>query len=225
MMLERHARMRLAIELIARRARISIVHQETEIPRDALRALYREYHGVSAPSGQLPALGGAAITTRRMQLQASLFAATYFRCGGNRDSRGTPTPRARSIYAAIAAHDLCRELAGVENSMDMTRSWTIARDLHIGTARLLGCRACEVLYLVADQSRFDRTCPVCALYRAYSDAPPATQPQDDNAFARSLLLPPEPAFRQWCRELTQAAANTGRHPIGSLGTQPKMPPR
>jgi hypothetical protein len=52
MMLERHARMRLAIELIARRARISIVHQETEIPRDALRALYREYHGVSAPSGQ-----------------------------------------------------------------------------------------------------------------------------------------------------------------------------
>jgi hypothetical protein len=101
------------------------------------------------------------------------------------------------------AHDLCRELAGIENSMDMTRSWTIARDLHIGTARLLGCRACEVLYLVADQSRFDRTCPVCALYRAYSDAPPATQPQDDNAFARSLLLPPESAFRQWFGALTQ----------------------
>jgi len=213
MMLERHARMRLAIELIARRARISIVHQETAIPRDALRALYREYHGVSAPSGQLPALGGAAITTRRLQLQASLFAATYQRCGRDRAVCGIPKPRAQSIYAAIAAHDLCRELAGIENSMDMTRCWTIARDLHIGTARLLGCRACEVLYLVADQSRFDRTCPICALYRAYSDAPPTTDPDPDNAFARSLLLPPERAFQHWLGELRPSGTEKGRRPI------------
>lgn len=204
MMLQRHARMRLAIELIARRARVSIAHQETEIPRDTLRALYREYHGVSAPSGQLPALGGAAITTRRLQLQASLFAVAYQCCGGNRTVRGIPTPRAQNIYAAIAAHDLCRALAGIDNSMDMTRCWVTARDLHIGTARLLGCRTCEVLYLVADQSRFDRTCPVCALYRAYSDALPRIRPESDDACARSLLLPPERAFQQWCGELTKA---------------------
>jgi hypothetical protein len=161
----------------------------------------------------LPALGGAAITTRRMQLQASLFAVTYQRCGGNREVRGIPKPRAQSIYAAIAAHDLCRELAGIENSMDMTRCWTIARDLHIRTARLLGCRACEVLYLVADQSRFDRTCPVCALYRAYSDAPPVTDPDPDNAFARSLLLPPERAFQKWMGELRPSRNGQGRRPI------------
>jgi hypothetical protein len=225
MMLERHARMRLAIELIARRARISIVHQETAIPRDTLRTLYREYHGVSAPSGQLPALGGAAITTRRMQLQASLFAVTYQRCGGNRDIRGIPMPRAQSIYAAIAAHDLCRELAGVENSLDMTRCWTIARDLHIGTARLLGCRACEVHYLVADQSRFDRTCPVCALYRAYSDAPPLTQAETDNAFARALLRPPERAFQQWQGTLTHAGIASGRRPSDATQPTRKTPAR
>jgi len=148
MMLAHHARMHLAIALIARRARISIVHQETAIPRDTLRALYREYHGVSAPSGQLPAFGGAAITTRRMQLQASLFAVTYRRCCGDRGGDG-PTPPAPRIEAIIAAHDLCRLLAGPGNSMDITRGWTLARDLHIGTARLLGCRACEVLYEAA----------------------------------------------------------------------------
>ena len=218
MMLQRHARMRLAIELIARRARVSIVHQETAIPRDTLRALYREYHGVSAPSGQLPALGGAAITTRRMQLQASLFAVTYQRCGSNRDVSGIPTSRAQSIYAVIAAHDLCRELAGVDNSMDVTRCWTIARDLDIGTARLLGCRACEVLYLAADQSRFDRTCPVCALYRSYSDAPPVAKPDPDNAFARSLLLPPERAFQQWYGQLTQRRSGAGPHSSGLTRT-------
>jgi hypothetical protein len=37
MILEHHAKMRLAIELIARRARISIVHQETGLSRPMLR--------------------------------------------------------------------------------------------------------------------------------------------------------------------------------------------
>jgi hypothetical protein len=104
MMLAHYARMHLAIALIAHRARISIVHQETAIPRDTLRALYREYHGISAPSGQLPAFGGAAITTRRMQLQASLFAVTYRRCCEERGGDG-PAPPAPRIEAIITAHD------------------------------------------------------------------------------------------------------------------------
>lgn len=74
MILEHHARMRLALELIARRARVSIAHRETGIPRDTLRALYRELHGVPSPSGQLPTIGGTSINSRRRQVQASLFA-------------------------------------------------------------------------------------------------------------------------------------------------------
>ncbi len=165
MILERHTRMRLAMELIARRARVSIVHHETNLPRDQLRAMYRELHGVAAPSGQLPALGGAAINSRRRQLQASLFAVSYWRCHGQRCAVHAPPERAQRIYAVIAAYDLCLALAGAENTLEITHAWIIARDLHIGTARLLYCPHCEVLYFVAEQSRFAQNCPICALYQ------------------------------------------------------------
>ena len=65
----------LAMRLLTRDARISIVHHETGLTRGHLRALYRDLHGRSAPSGQLPAIGCAMITTRREQVLASLFAA------------------------------------------------------------------------------------------------------------------------------------------------------
>ncbi|EIC23831.1 FlhC family transcriptional regulator [Thiorhodovibrio frisius] len=197
MILERHARMRLAMELIARRARVSIVHHEAGVPRDTLRALYRELHGVSAPSGQLPTIGGTTINSRRRQLQASLFAVTYLRCRGQAAAEQASGISEASIYTIIAAHDVCRTLAGAENSLDITRCWVTARDLHIGTAKLLGCRACEVHFLVAEQSRFDRTCPICSLYRNYNEAPAVTGEAAGNAFAQSLQLPPEPMFQRW----------------------------
>jgi len=199
MMLARHARMRLAIELISRRTRISIVHHETGLSRQSLRALYREYHGVSAPSGQLPALGGAMIGTRREQLQATLFAVTYQRCGGHRLIRALPGPRCRSIYAAIEAHDQCQRLLGAETSLDMTRCWVVSCDLQVGAARLLGCLTCEVPYLIADQLRFNDGCPICALYRA-PHAPATSKPHretSDEAFACALLLPEERGFQRW----------------------------
>jgi hypothetical protein len=121
--------------------------------------------------------------------------------------------KGEEFLVAVPGFALAHDLAGVENSMDMTRCWTIARHLHIGTAHLLGCRACEVLYLIADHSRFDRTCPICALYRAYSDAPPTPEPDPDNAFARSLLLPPERALQHWLGELRPSGTEKARRPI------------
>jgi hypothetical protein len=199
MLLDKHARMQLAVALIARRTRVSIVHQETDIARDALRALYREMHGRSAPSGQLPAPGGAAITTRRGQLRATLFALLYRQFSPHGGSAGRACDAAKPIDAVIAAHDAGQALAGAANSLDMTGAWAIARDLRAGAARLLPCHRCTVLYLVADHSRFDRTCPVCALYRAYSDPPDVQAPIADawvdalrhpGKRLRGSLLPP-----------------------------------
>lgn len=204
MMLEHHARMRLAVELIARRTRISIVYQETGLARPMLREIYREYHGIPAPSGQLPGLGGAMIGTRRQQLQASAFAVIYLRCGGHRLIRHLPGQRTRSIYAAIEAHDQCQRLLGAGRSLDMTRCWVVSCDLQVGSARLISCLHCEVPYLIADQLRFDDGCPLCALYRA--QRPPTARMRGsasvdmatpDDVFDRTWLLPEERGFKRW----------------------------
>lgn len=223
MILEHHAKMRLAIELIARRARISIVHQETGLSRPMLREVYREYHGVPAPSGQLPGLGGAMMGTRRQQLQASLFAVLYLRCGGNRLIRHLPGHRTRSIYAAIEAHDQCQSLLGAGRSLDMTRCWVATCDLQVGAARLISCLRCEVPYLIADQLRFDDGCPICALYRA--QRAPTSVPREagavgvatpNEASARTLLLPEERGFQHWQGRL-RPPPTRGRQPVHAGG--------
>ena len=165
-MLERHACMQVALALIVRRARLSIVHRETRIARDALRALYREVHGVPAPSGQLPTAGGAAITTRHCQLCASVFALAYRRLLLAPSGADWPERQWRSIEAMIQAHDLAQMLLGPKNSLEMTLCWMLARDLRSGSAHLRPCPQCEIQYLVTVQGRFDQGCPLCARYRS-----------------------------------------------------------
>ena len=102
-------RLELAVELLRRKARVSIVHDETGVSRAKLRTLHRELHGRSAPSGQIPMIGGATIQTRSQQVHAGLFAALYARYGG------PSTTRQLDIGAVIAAHDLYRSLADTAN--------------------------------------------------------------------------------------------------------------
>ncbi|MFE8032324.1 FlhC family transcriptional regulator [Thiohalocapsa marina] len=166
LMLERHARMQVALTLIVRRARLSIVHWETGIARDALRALYREVHGEPAPSGQLPTAGGAAITTRHGQLCASVFALAYRRFLQAPSQARWLDPKWRSLEGVIQAHDLALSLLGAAHSLEMTLCWTLARDLRVGSARLRSCPQCEIQYLVTEQGRFDQGCPLCARYRS-----------------------------------------------------------
>ncbi len=146
------------MRLLERRARISIVHQETGVSRNRLRALYRELHGHPAPSGQLPAIGCAAIQTRRQQVHASLFARLYARVGGRKVYRRI------DIEAVLAAQDLYRQLIGEAPAIDFNASWAIARDLRVGTSVLKFCACCKVLYLVSENSGAPASCPLCALY-------------------------------------------------------------
>jgi hypothetical protein len=165
-MLEKHARLCLALALIARRTRLSIVHQETDIPRDALRALYRELHGASAPSGQLPSAGGGAITTRQLQVCASLFALTYRQFRRSQSRSGHNGLPSRPIHAVIRAYDALDALLGADNCLDMTLCWTFARDLRTGAATLQCCPDCQISFLIAREGRFAQGCPLCALYRS-----------------------------------------------------------
>ena len=151
-------RLELAVSLLHRKARVSIVHHETGVSRVKLRALHREIHGRSAPSGQIPMIGGATIQTRAQQVHAGLFAALYGRYAG------PGLHRQLAIGAVIAAYDLYRLMALPEPLLDFNDAWVIARDLRVGTSELRYCSACELRYLVASASRLAPTCPFCALY-------------------------------------------------------------
>jgi hypothetical protein len=150
-------RLELALALLRRRARIAIVHRETGLSRKRLRALYVELHGQTASCGPLPALGGAKIANRALQIQAGLFAglyAHYLRRGGTDGA----------LAALIGAYDLYRTLAPAERPLDINDAWVIAGDLRIGTSRLCTCTRCTLQYLVASDSRVPPTCPFCACH-------------------------------------------------------------
>jgi hypothetical protein len=150
-------RLELALALLRRRARISIVHRETGISRKRLRALYVELHGQMASCGPLPALGGAKIANRAVQIQAGLFASIYVRYVGRGRTGG-------GLAALISAYDLYRVLAPAERPLDINDAWVIAGDLRIGTSRLCTCVRCALHYLVASDSRVPPTCPFCVCH-------------------------------------------------------------
>jgi hypothetical protein len=152
------AQLNLALELLRRKARVSIVHHETGVSRPKLRVLHHEIHGHGAPSGQIPMIGGATIQTRALQVQAGLFAALYERYAG------PAMTRQLDIRAVITAHDLYESMVPQEPQLDFNAAWVIARDLRVGTAELRCCGACEVPYLVASASRLAPTCPLCTLH-------------------------------------------------------------
>lgn len=153
------AQLNLAVALLRRKARVSIVHHETGVSRPKLRALYRELHGYGASSGQLSAIGGATIQTRVQQVHAGLFAALYEYYGGREVTRQL------NIRAVIAAHDLYESLVPQPAQVDFNSAWVIARDLRVGMSELRSCSTCQVRYLVSIESRLAPTCPFCALHR------------------------------------------------------------
>ena len=157
-LLDDFERLKLAVDLLRRETRVSIVHHETGVSRPKLRHLHREMHGRGASCGQIPAIGGATIQTRFQQVHAGLFAALYERYAGPEMSRQL------DIRAVIAAHDFYETLARQEPWLDFNGAWVVARDLHVGTSELLYCSDCELSFLVSSASRLAPTCPFCVLH-------------------------------------------------------------
>jgi hypothetical protein len=182
----------LAVELLRRKARVSIVHHETGVSRPKLRILYRKIHGRVAPSGQIPAIGGATIQTRFQQVHAGLFAALYERYAGPAMSRQL------YIRAVIAAHDFYVSLVLQEPLVDFNGAWVIARDLRVGMSELRSCNVCEVRYLISSESRLAPTCPFCVLHsrRSGRSEPRLVLPADlvipaADARITALTTPPD----------------------------------
>jgi hypothetical protein len=76
---------------------------------------------------------------------------------------GPDTDRPLDVYALIDAYDLYRDMVAESARLDSNDAWVIVRDLRVGTAELRHCRTCDAPYLVANASRLQPTCPLCAL--------------------------------------------------------------
>jgi len=199
--------MRLAVELIARKMRLSVVRAETHISLERLRALYRELHDESPPSGQLPNLGCAFLTSRRLQLEASLFALAYQKAGGSLSAGNLPEMRLQDMAAVIDAYDLCVELYPSWR-LSITQCWAVARDLRLEASWLMGCLRCEVAFLISESGRFD-DCPVCSLYRNFT-----TTVEPRVAHVAPRLRGRSPGFRLAERGFLEWV---GRQPVAAAG--------
>ena len=157
--LDEYRRMVLAIALLERGSRVSIVHHVTGLPRVFIRRVYRELYGSPPHGGQLPTTA-TVMATRNRQVQASLWACLYLTFGG---------PQVRRRLDAVALMDsydvYLQVLRGQKEvaRLDINDAWVVARDLRGGTAEILSCARCQVCYLVCSEPRLPPSCPICAL--------------------------------------------------------------
>ncbi len=163
MRLQHHARTQLAITLIRRGMRTSLVGRISGLRPAVLRALHHEIHGCKPLPGQLPSTGSLLISARR-QATASVFAGLYRAFGG------AAVYRSIDIEALLTGHRLYLEqmarLAGSDSlgaPLDVNQGWVIARDLTTGLALFRSCQRCAIPYVAGAFSHRAVDCPICAL--------------------------------------------------------------
>ena len=163
MRLRHHARTQLAIALIRRGMRTSLVGRISGLRPAVLRELHHEIHGCKPLPGQLPSTTTLLGTARR-QANASLFTGLYRAFGG------AAVQRCIDIEALLTGHRLYLEqMAGLTGSdtlgppLDINHGWVIARDLTTGLVLFRTCELCAIPYVAGAFSRRAVDCPICAL--------------------------------------------------------------
>jgi hypothetical protein len=163
MRLRHHARTQLAIALIRRSMRTSLVARISGLRPAVLRELHHEIHGCKPLPGQLPSTATLLGTARR-QANASLFTGLYRAFGG------AAVQRCIDIEALLTGHRLYLEqMAGLTGSdtlgppLDINHGWVIARDLTTGLVLFRTCERCAIPYVAGAFSSRSVDCPICAL--------------------------------------------------------------
>ncbi|CAO3433169.1 FlhC family transcriptional regulator [Azospirillum endophyticum] len=157
---EQHRKLALAIRLIRRNLRTSIVAVHTNLSATQLRTLYHEIHGHASVSGMFPE-SDRLFATHQRALEASIILTAYLNCAG------TDALRRIDIEALLRAHDFYidvrRECAGLnQQAIDLTMAWILARDLRSCVVELRTC-PCGIRFAVHEQQRIQVHCPVCGL--------------------------------------------------------------
>jgi hypothetical protein len=142
----------LALELLKRHARISIIHREIGVPKQLLREAYRELHGRSPRPGALKYSTRGLTRNIKKFKEVTLFAVCF--------EKVESKSQENNIRKVIIAFDIYKK-SYPSSQLDFSAAWVIAKDLQRGLTHIIQCRhgGASVL-LNAREDVLDR-CGVC----------------------------------------------------------------
>jgi len=151
-MFKNFARQALALELLKRHARISIVHRETAIPKQVLREAYRELHGRSPSPGALKYSTQGLTRNLRNRKAVTLFAVCF--------QAVESQSRAGHIQKVIIAFDIYNMFCP-DSPLDFSEAWVVARDLLAKLVAVAKCGHCGAAVLLNAREAVSERCCVC----------------------------------------------------------------
>ncbi|QPK64124.1 hypothetical protein IVG45_03890 [Methylomonas sp. LL1] len=152
-MIKRLKQYELTVQLIQRQARIAVIIRETAVPKDLIKAAYKELLGRPGNPGPIKeSIRGLTHNVKRYK-EATLFA-KLFRSIETENIQG-------GIDNVIQAFDFFK-MSLPDSSLDFTTAWLVARDLRNKQLRLITCHQCcsPVLIIVGSEKSLERCC-VC----------------------------------------------------------------
>jgi hypothetical protein len=151
-MFKNFAQQALALELLKRHARISIVHRETGIPKQVLREAYRELHGRSPSPGALKYSTQGLARNLRKRKAVTLFAVCF--------QTVEYQSRAGHIQKVIIAFDIYKMFCP-DSPLDFSEAWVVARDLMAKQIEVVRCPYCGSAVLINGRDGSRERCAVC----------------------------------------------------------------
>lgn len=142
----------LAIELLKRHAKISIVHKETGIAKQPLRNAYRNLHGKSANPGALKYSTRGLTRNFKNYKEVTLFVV----CFKTVNARSQDTVIQKTIYA----FDLYKRFCPF-SKLDFSGCWVVAKDLVAKNIQLASCIHCNSAVLLHAREDGINRCGVC----------------------------------------------------------------
>jgi hypothetical protein len=151
-MIDNYKQQTLALELIKRKARITTIHEETTLSIKWLRKAFREYHGVSARSGDNKQSIHALTRTNQQYKEATAFAVCY--------RHAELVVEQARIYQVINAFDVFKTMHPASR-LSFSETDMIINELIANKIELTRCQVCNCWNLL--RARMDQVerCGVC----------------------------------------------------------------
>lgn len=151
-MLDNYKQQTLALELIKRKARVAMIHEETNISIKWLRRAYRQYHGFSARSGDTKQSIHALTRTNQQYKEVVAFVACYRQAQFIGDPSG--------IYQVVNAFDAFKKIHPA-SKLDFAETGLIIEELKANRIELTRCPVCNCWNLLRARMNHIERCGVC----------------------------------------------------------------
>jgi hypothetical protein len=153
-MIEKYKQQSLAIELLSRHMRATIVHQITLVPIKLLRRAYRELHGRSSSQGSLK-FSIRGLTRNNQKFKEVTLFAVCFRAAENRCLEN-------NAQKVLLAFDTYKQ-SNPSGQLSFSDAWVIARGLSDKTVQLITCPHCKSWVLLNARENRRERCGVCSV--------------------------------------------------------------